>query len=73
MSASGMVNGSDIQIGDEIWLNDKRWIMRGWYSAVGHLAVETPEGERRVLSRHDQYWTKRVKQTTVSNSDALTS
>lgn len=59
-----MVRGCDILVDDEIWLNEKRWIMRGWYSAVGHLAVETPEGEKRVLSRHDRYLVRRCRTPT---------
>lgn len=46
--------GHELQVGDQISYRGKTWIMRGWITAVRHLAMEADDGERIVISRHQK-------------------
>ena len=54
------IAGHDLELGDELLADGKVWTVEGWYSAVGHIAAEATDGERRIFSRHDDYVAKRT-------------
>jgi len=53
------VPGHAVAPGDRIKLEGKSWTMRGWCSAVCHLALESDDAERRVFSVHGRYFVTR--------------
>lgn len=49
-----MIKTCDLRINDRFILDGKKWTVRGWYSAVGHVAAESDDGEKRVVSIHGE-------------------
>lgn len=47
-----MIKTCDLKLGDRFWWDGRAWTVRGWYSAVGHVAAEADDGEKRVVSIH---------------------